>query len=86
MVARVIWDDAERFESDIFYQFNMPQQSSRQNGGLLIRMSQVRVLSEAPIYAGIAQQVERYTCNVDVAGSIPVASSRIAGQLFVVGE
>ena len=29
-----------------------------------------------PPYAGIAQQVERYTCNVDVAGSIPVASSR----------
>lgn len=26
-------------------------------------------------YAGVAQQVERFTCNEDVAGSIPVASS-----------
>lgn len=28
-----------------------------------------------PLFAGVAQQVERFTCNEDVAGSIPVASS-----------
>lgn len=27
-------------------------------------------------YAGVAQQVERFTCNEDVAGSIPVTSSK----------
>lgn len=28
-----------------------------------------------PLFAGVAQLVERFTCNEDVAGSIPVASS-----------
>ena len=37
-----------------------------------------------PPYAGVAQQVERYTCNVDVAGSIPVASCPHKANLHVV--
>ena len=38
-------------------------------------MSVVRFRPEAPLYAGVAQQAEQLTCNQQVVGSIPIASS-----------
>ena len=52
MVARVIWDDAERFESDIFYQ-NMLKYSSGLRGRstkplALVTMAWVRIPPSTP--------------------------------------
>ena len=48
-----------------------------QNGGLLIRMSQVRVLEEEPVSRG-SSEVERQVHTLEARGSIPFPATKLS--------